>query len=60
MENSPGIAMFSSLSLSHSVINPNLILSFSLCLCFTFSRCCEKKSCGNRNETPSDPVVIDR
>ena len=25
-----------------------------------FSRCCEKKSCGNRNETPSDPVVIDR
>jgi len=24
------------------------------------SRCCEKKSCGNRNETPSDPVVIDR
>ena len=25
-----------------------------------FSRCCEKKSCGNRNETPSDPVVCDR
>ncbi|XP_013790323.1 transcription factor collier-like [Limulus polyphemus] len=24
------------------------------------SRCCEKKSCGNRNETPSDPVLIDR
>eukprot|EP00795_Rhopilema_esculentum_P012291 gene12291-2937_t len=24
------------------------------------SRCCEKKSCGNRNETPSDPVVVDR
>uniref|UniRef100_A0AAY5EHI6 Transcription factor COE DNA-binding domain-containing protein n=1 Tax=Electrophorus electricus TaxID=8005 RepID=A0AAY5EHI6_ELEEL len=24
------------------------------------SRCCEKKSCGNRNETPSDPVIIDR
>nr|XP_040563249.1 LOW QUALITY PROTEIN: transcription factor COE2-like [Lepeophtheirus salmonis] len=24
------------------------------------SRCCEKKSCGNRNETPSDPVVCDR
>jgi early B-cell factor len=20
------------------------------------SRCCDKKSCGNRNETPSDPV----
>lgn len=25
-----------------------------------YSRCCDKKSCGNRNETPSDPVVIDR
>jgi len=24
------------------------------------SRCVEKKSCGNRNETPSDPVVCDR
>ncbi|KAI4821066.1 hypothetical protein KUCAC02_029017 [Chaenocephalus aceratus] len=24
------------------------------------ARCCEKKSCGNRNETPSDPVIIDR
>ncbi|XP_067311773.1 transcription factor COE1 [Pseudorasbora parva] len=24
------------------------------------SRCCEKKSCGNRNETPSNPVIIDR
>uniref|UniRef100_A0A183BLV9 IF rod domain-containing protein n=1 Tax=Globodera pallida TaxID=36090 RepID=A0A183BLV9_GLOPA len=24
------------------------------------SRCCEKKSCGNRNETPSDPVIIDK
>ncbi|KAI3389181.1 hypothetical protein SNEBB_009735 [Seison nebaliae] len=24
------------------------------------SRCSEKKSCGNRNETPSDPVIIDR
>uniref|UniRef100_A0A915M8E5 IPT/TIG domain-containing protein n=1 Tax=Meloidogyne javanica TaxID=6303 RepID=A0A915M8E5_MELJA len=22
------------------------------------SRCCEKKSCGNRNETPSDPVML--
>ncbi|KAK5968064.1 IPT/TIG domain protein [Trichostrongylus colubriformis] len=21
------------------------------------SRCCEKKSCGNRNETPSDPII---
>ncbi|VFV29466.1 transcription factor coe3, partial [Lynx pardinus] len=25
-----------------------------------FLRCCDKKSCGNRNETPSDPVIIDR
>ena len=24
------------------------------------SRCCDKKSCGNRNETPSDPVIMDR
>lgn len=24
------------------------------------SRCCEKKSCGNRNETPSDPIIIDK
>uniref|UniRef100_A0A3Q3WC47 IPT/TIG domain-containing protein n=1 Tax=Mola mola TaxID=94237 RepID=A0A3Q3WC47_MOLML len=23
-------------------------------------RCCRPKSCGNRNETPSDPVIIDR
>ncbi|XP_055346435.1 transcription factor COE3-like isoform X2 [Paramacrobiotus metropolitanus] len=22
------------------------------------SRCCEKKSCGNRNETPSDPAIV--
>lgn len=50
MEDSPGIAMFSTFPLS--VINPNLS--------FLYSRCCEKKSCGNRNETPSDPVVIDR
>lgn len=27
---------------------------------FSCSRCCDKKSCGNRNETPSDPVIIDR
>uniref|UniRef100_G1QLI4 IPT/TIG domain-containing protein n=1 Tax=Nomascus leucogenys TaxID=61853 RepID=G1QLI4_NOMLE len=27
---------------------------------FTAGRCCDKKSCGNRNETPSDPVIIDR
>ncbi|NXI24925.1 COE3 factor, partial [Sterrhoptilus dennistouni] len=26
---------------------------------FLRSRCCDKKSCGNRNETPSDPVIID-
>ena len=24
------------------------------------ARCCDKKSCGNRNETPSDPVILDR
>ncbi|XP_057199824.1 transcription factor COE1 isoform X1 [Triplophysa rosa] len=24
------------------------------------SRCCDKKSCGNRKETPSDPIIIDR
>lgn len=24
------------------------------------SRCCDNKSCGNRNETPSDPVITDR
>ncbi|KAI0988335.1 hypothetical protein GJ496_011119 [Pomphorhynchus laevis] len=24
------------------------------------SRCCDRKSCGNRNETPSDPVILDR
>ena len=24
------------------------------------SRCCEKKSCGNRNETPSDAVIVDK
>uniref|UniRef100_A0A672MQG3 Transcription factor COE1 n=2 Tax=Sinocyclocheilus grahami TaxID=75366 RepID=A0A672MQG3_SINGR len=34
----------------------SLFLSFSP----SFSRCCDKKSCGNRNETPSDPVIIDR
>eukprot|EP00118_Oscarella_pearsei_P018720 m.193333 g.193333 ORF g.193333 m.193333 type:complete len:532 (+) comp39477_c0_seq19:104-1699(+) len=26
----------------------------------TCSRCSEKKSCGNRNETPSDPVIVDK
>ncbi|KAK0134921.1 Transcription factor COE1 [Merluccius polli] len=29
-------------------------------LLLLLSRCCDKKSCGNRNETPSDPVIIDR
>lgn len=24
------------------------------------SRCSDRKSCGNRNETPSDPVIMDR
>nr|XP_055028441.1 transcription factor COE3 [Misgurnus anguillicaudatus] len=24
------------------------------------SRCCERKSCGNRKETPSNPAIIDR
>jgi len=24
------------------------------------SRCSDKKSCGNRNETPSDPIIVDR
>ncbi len=37
-----------------------LLFSFLASIFFFFSRCCEKKSCGNRNETPSDPVVIDR
>uniref|UniRef100_A0A3Q0SZG7 IPT/TIG domain-containing protein n=1 Tax=Amphilophus citrinellus TaxID=61819 RepID=A0A3Q0SZG7_AMPCI len=30
------------------------------CVISFHSRCCDKKSCGNRNETPSDPVIIDR
>ncbi|KAL7990514.1 hypothetical protein Chor_013944 [Crotalus horridus] len=34
-----------------------LTLHFLITFC---SRCCDKKSCGNRNETPSDPVIIDR
>ena len=43
----------------HTVIS----LSFfppSLPPYLSFSRCCDRKSCGNRNETPSDPVIIDR
>lgn len=33
---------------------------FRLLSSSSYSRCCDKKSCGNRNETPSDPVIIDR
>uniref|UniRef100_A0A8C8GBS9 IPT/TIG domain-containing protein n=1 Tax=Oncorhynchus tshawytscha TaxID=74940 RepID=A0A8C8GBS9_ONCTS len=51
-----------------TIIPPNILqssLSSQMCrvlltheiMC---SRCCDKKSCGNRNETPSDPVIIDR
>ena len=36
------------------------ILMFYLLSWFVYSRCCEKKSCGNKNETPSDPVIVDR
>lgn len=36
------------------------VCSSNLKFFFCFSRCCDKKSCGNRNETPSDPVIIDR
>uniref|UniRef100_A0A673N2X3 Transcription factor COE2-like n=1 Tax=Sinocyclocheilus rhinocerous TaxID=307959 RepID=A0A673N2X3_9TELE len=36
------------------------VLIIHYLLFFIPSRCCEKKSCGNRNETPSDPVIIDR
>jgi len=36
------------------------VTTFILSLFMYGSRCCEKKSCGNRNETPSDPVIIDR
>ena len=37
-----------------------VLLLYSQCVFFFYSRCCDKKSCGNRNETPSDPVIIDR
>lgn len=36
------------------------VLSHAHMSCLPCSRCCDKKSCGNRNETPSDPVIIDR
>ncbi|XP_035514924.1 transcription factor COE2 isoform X2 [Morone saxatilis] len=39
--------------------NPEMCRVLFLFNC-PLSRCCEKKSCGNRNETPSDPVIIDR
>lgn len=54
----------------HILSAGGFLTDFELVLCshlfFNFgflslsSRCCEKKSCGNRNETPSDPVIIDR
>ena len=24
------------------------------------SRCLERRSCGNKNDTPSDPIILDR
>lgn len=47
---------FDVLSLRRSQIFLQFCNYFTLCC----SRCCDKKSCGNRNETPSDPVIIDR
>uniref|UniRef100_A0A668V0M1 IPT/TIG domain-containing protein n=1 Tax=Oreochromis aureus TaxID=47969 RepID=A0A668V0M1_OREAU len=45
-------------AITEAVTNP---LPFFFCLIpIPCSRCCDKKSCGNRNETPSDPVIIDR
>ncbi|KTF90005.1 hypothetical protein cypCar_00048212, partial [Cyprinus carpio] len=49
--------------LTHEVMCSGLmeqVLIIHYLLFFIQSRCCEKKSCGNRNETPSDPVIIDR
>lgn len=43
----------------HTVISLSFFLP-SLPPHLSFSRCCDRKSCGNRNETPSDPVIIDR
>lgn len=40
------------------VLNTNYV--FHLLSTLVYSRCCEKKSCGNKNETPSDPVIVDR
>ncbi|XP_062332288.1 transcription factor COE1-like [Osmerus eperlanus] len=50
---------------SHTQLNPCICLTHPLqgscnSVCLSSSRCCDKKSCGNRNETPSDPVIIDR
>lgn len=49
----------------HQIIRKNKLdnaiqVVTSHCQQLSFSRCCEKKSCGNRNETPSDPSIIDR
>ncbi|KAI4880154.1 hypothetical protein NFI96_031175 [Prochilodus magdalenae] len=38
---------------------PTKCIVMSLVGSFKENRCCDKKSCGNRNETPSDPVIID-
>jgi hypothetical protein len=48
----------SRLSFVKSLANQHAL--FLIAFFFHFSRCCDKKSCGNRNETPSDPVIIDR
>uniref|UniRef100_A0A8C1ND28 EBF transcription factor 1 n=1 Tax=Cyprinus carpio TaxID=7962 RepID=A0A8C1ND28_CYPCA len=40
-------------------VRVHLVPYTTTCACHQ-SRCCDKKSCGNRNETPSDPVIIDR
>jgi len=52
------LAMFSKLGLIIVVVCG--YVRVFVVVCKHCSRCCDKKSCGNRNETPSDPVVIDR
>ena len=44
---------------SNHITNPEMqrVLLTHQVIC---TRCCQKKSCGNRNETPSDPVVCQR